>query len=43
MRLRAAVQEAWEMNTHATIMDLIRGMSDRCIDIIIADGGYQKY
>ena len=42
-RLRSAVQEAWESVTLATIQDLIRGMSDRCIDVILADGGYTKY
>ena len=42
-RLRSAVQEAWESITLATIQELIRGMSNRCIDVILADGGYTKY
>jgi hypothetical protein len=42
-RLREAVQEAWESITKETIQELIRGMGDRCIEVILADGGYTKY
>jgi hypothetical protein len=42
-RLRAAVQEAWESITRATIVDYIRTMGDRCIEVILADGGYTQY
>jgi hypothetical protein len=42
-RLREAVQEAWESVTIETIRDLIRGMGDRCIEVILADGGHTKY
>ena len=42
-RLRRAVQEAWESITPATIQELIRGMGDRCIEVILADRGYTKY
>ena len=38
-RLRAAIQEAWESITHATIQDLIRGMGDRCVAVVLAEGG----
>ena len=41
--LRSAVQEAWESITHAILIDLIRGMADRWIDVILANGGYTKY
>jgi hypothetical protein len=42
-RLRAAVQEAWDSITHTQIQELIRGMGDRCIEVILADGLYTKY
>lgn len=42
-RLRKAVLEAWEAITHAEIQELIRGMGDKCIEVILADGGYMKY
>lgn len=42
-RLREAVLEAWESITEATIKELIRGIGDRCIEVILADGGYTKY
>jgi hypothetical protein len=42
-RLRSAVQEAWESLIEATIKDLIRGMGDRCIEVILANGGHTKY
>jgi len=42
-RLRRAVQEAWESITYARIQELIREMGDRCIAVILADGGYTKY
>lgn len=42
-RLRSAVQKAWELITLATIQELIRGMSDRCINMILADKGCLKY
>jgi transposase len=42
-RLREAVVEAWESITEATIKELIRGMGDRCIEVILADGGYINY
>ena len=29
--------------TIETIRDLIQGMSDRCLDVIVAEGGYTKY
>jgi hypothetical protein len=42
-RLRRAIQEAWESITHARIQELIQEMGDRCIAVILADGGYTKY
>ena len=42
-RLRSVVQEAWESISLEAIRDLIRGMGNRCIDVILADGGYTKY
>ena len=42
-RLRRAVQEAWDSITLATIQELIRGMGDRYLDVILADGGHTKY
>jgi transposase len=42
-RLRSAIQEAWESITHARIQELIQEMGDRCIAVILADGGYTKY
>ncbi|EPE35500.1 Homeo [Glarea lozoyensis ATCC 20868] len=42
-RLRTVVQEAWESITEATIKELIRSMGDRCIEVILADGGHTKY
>jgi len=42
-RLSSAVQEAWDSITHDTIRELNKGMADRCIAVILADGGYTKY
>jgi hypothetical protein len=42
-RLRSAIQEAWESLTEATIKDLIRGIGDRYIEVILANGGHTKY
>jgi hypothetical protein len=42
-RLRRAVQEAWDSISQATIKELIRGMGDRCIDVILANSGHTKY
>jgi hypothetical protein len=42
-RLWSAVQEAWESITHAKIQELIRGIGDQCIEVILADGGHTKY
>jgi hypothetical protein len=42
-QLREVVLEAWESITEATIKELIRGMGDRCIEVILADGAYTKY
>lgn len=42
-RLREAVKEAWDSVTHATIKDLVCGMSERCLEVLLADGGYIKY
>jgi hypothetical protein len=41
-RLREAVQEAWESITRETIQELIRGMGDRYIEVILADGGHTR-
>lgn len=41
--LRRLVQEAWESITHETIRALIQEMGDRCIEVILADGGHTKY
>jgi hypothetical protein len=42
-RLREAIQKAWESISHKRIRDLVRTMTDQCIDVILADGGYTKY
>lgn len=42
-RLRTTVQEAWESITHATVKELIQTMGDRCIAVILAEGGHTKY
>ena len=42
-RLREAIQEAWDSITLDTIRDLIRTMPERCIDVIVANGGYTKW
>lgn len=42
-RLRSAVLEAWEAITYAEIREIIRGMGDRCIAVILAEGGHTKY
>ncbi|XMA19887.1 hypothetical protein WAI453_012678 [Rhynchosporium graminicola] len=42
-RLREAIQEAWESITQATIQEIIREMGDRCIAVILAEGGHTKY
>jgi hypothetical protein len=42
-RLREVVQEAWDSITKETIQDFIRGMSDRCIEVIVANGGHINY
>jgi transposase len=42
-QLRKVVQEAWDSITHATIQELIKGMGNRCIAVILAEGGYTKY
>ena len=42
-RLREAIQEAWESITQATIQEIIQGMGDRCIAVILAEGGHTKY
>lgn len=42
-RLQVAVQEAWESITQATIQEIIEGMGDRCIEVILAEGGHTKY
>ena len=41
-KLRAAVQEAWDSITTATIRELIDGMEERCLDVIVANGSYTK-
>lgn len=43
IRLQEVVQEAWESVTHKTIQGIIKEMGDRCIEVILADGGYTKY
>jgi hypothetical protein len=43
LRVREAVQEAWESITKETIQELIQGMSERCINIIITNGGHINY
>jgi hypothetical protein len=43
VKLREVVQEAWESITIKTIQDLIRGIGDRCIDVILADRGYTQW
>ncbi|KUJ08436.1 uncharacterized protein LY89DRAFT_764561 [Mollisia scopiformis] len=40
--LRRVVQEAWESIIYARIQDLIQEMGDRCIAVILADGGRTK-
>jgi hypothetical protein len=42
-RLRSTVQEAWESLTEAIIKDLIRGIGDRCIKVILVNGGHTNY
>jgi len=42
-RLKNAVREAWEAITHVEIQELIRGMGDRCIEVILVEGSYTKY
>jgi transposase len=42
-RLRRVVQEAWDSITHETIKDIIRTMGDRCIQVILAQGGCTEY
>ena len=41
-KLRAAVQEAWDSITTATIRQLIDGMEEKCLDVIVANGTYTK-
>ena len=41
-KLRAAVQEARDSITTATIKQLIDGMEERCVDVIVANGSYTK-
>jgi len=42
-RLRTVVQEAWESITHERIIELVRTMPERCIDVIVANGGPTKW
>jgi hypothetical protein len=42
-RLRETVHEAWKSISKETIQALIRGMGDRCIEVILAEGCPTKY
>jgi transposase len=42
-RLRSAIQEAWDSITLEEIRGLTRTMEERCIDVIVADGGCTKW
>ena len=42
-RLRAAVQEAWDLITDAEVRDLVHTMHRRCLDVIEARGAYTKW
>jgi hypothetical protein len=42
-RLGEAVLEAWESIPKERIQALIRGMDERCIEVILAEGGPTKY
>ena len=42
-RLKRVVQEAWDSITIETIRDIIRTIGDRCVNVILAEGGYTKY
>jgi transposase len=42
-QLREVVLEAWESITEVTIKELIRGIGDRYIKVILVDGAYTKY
>lgn len=43
MRLRQAIQEAWESITHKRIKELVHSMRERCQAVIDAEGWYTKY
>ncbi len=42
-QLRAAVQEAWEVMTPETLMDLIQEMPKRCEAVIDAEGRHTRF
>ena len=42
-RLRVAVQEAWEAITEERLSDLIDSMSERCQDVVNANGMHTKW
>ena len=41
--LRRQVQEAWEAIGRETLQALVRTMSDRCFNVIMANGGHTKW
>ena len=41
--LKRQVQEAWDTIRRETLQALVRTMTDRCIDVIMANGGYTKW
>lgn len=41
--LKEAVREAWDSVTTETRRDIIRMVQDRCMDVILDDGGHPKY
>lgn len=42
-RLRVAVREAWDSITEEQLSDLVDSMSERCQDVINADGLHTKW
>ena len=42
-KLRAVVLEAWNSITHERIIELVRTIEERCLDVILADGWHIKW
>ena len=42
-QLRAHVKEAWDAITSDQLLDLLKTMSQRCEDVIAAEGGHTKW